>query len=193
MDLEKIISEELIAFLPTYLDMKGNCSMLYTIHGGTYEVNKTTKTIMKQLSKYYLIDIKNARKYYGNILNIKNLTPIPFNKDNIFIPVKVRKPLCKNDGALGYINIGYIKEVSKVKGNTIVYLVNDKTIRCLNSIETVNKHIKNGFIVKRLWQEKQRTSTINEKDIYEEYDRPATKRDIALIINEIIKIKANIK
>lgn len=189
MDIEKIISEELIAFLPVYLAMKGNCTLLLTGCGGEYEVEKTIRTVLNQISKFYLIDLKATKKYYGDILNIRNLTPIPFDKDNIFIPIKVRKPLYKNDGSFGYVNLRYINKTFKRENKTIIQLTQGNTIESLSSIDTVNKHIKNGYIVKRLSKEKKNSITIREGDLYEDYDKPATKKDIALLINEILKIK----
>lgn len=185
MDLEKIISERVIAILPVYLNMQGNCSTLITLKGGTYQIDKTVKTILKQMTKHFLVDLNHIRTYYGSLLNVKNLTPIPFNKDNIFIPVKVRRPLARNDGSIGYINIEYINKVSSINGKTKIFLTNRNTIDCLNSIETVNKHIKNGNIVKRLIEER--------SYLYEEYDRPATKGDVVMIINELLRIRETIK
>lgn len=192
MDLEKIISEGLVAFLPVYIAMKGNCSLLITLCE-SYEVDKTIKAMLVRLGKYYLVDIKSVRRYYGNILSIKNLIPIPFNKDNIFIPVRVRRPLCRNDGSLGYVNIKYIKKVSEINDQAIISLENDKTIKCLNSIETVNKHIKNGIIVKRLYENREKSFAVNENYAYGEYDKPATKGDVVLIINELLRLKETIK
>jgi len=187
MELEKIISERIIAILPVYLSMKGNCSVIITLKGGTYQVHKTVRTILKQMTRYFLMDLNHIRRYYGNLLNVKNLTPIPFNRDNIFIPVKVRRPLARNDGSIGYINIDSIKKVSEANGKTKILLINNNTIDCLNSMETVNKHIKNGNIVKNLIKEKEYVY------ICEEYDRPATKGDVVMIINELLRIRETIK
>ncbi|HSH35668.1 hypothetical protein [Schnuerera sp.] len=193
MDIEKIICEELIAILPVYLAMKGNCTLLLTKEGGRYEIEKTVRTVLNKISKFYLIDLKETKKYYGNILNIKNLTPIPFNGGNVFIPIKVRKPLCKNDGSFGYVNIKYIDDTFRKKDKTIIQLKDQNIIESLSSLETVNKHIKNGHIVKKLFKEREYTITINERNMFNEYDKPATKSDIAIIINEILKIQQKIQ
>ena len=111
----------------------------------------------------------------------------------IFIPLKVRKPLCKNDGSIGYVNIDYIEKLSVSNGKTIVHFKNKTTIDSLNSIETVNKHIKNGHIVKKLYIERYSSNFCREYDFYTEYNKPATKGDIAFIMHEIMEIKENIK
>lgn len=71
MEFEKIIPEGIMAILPVYIPMKGNCSQILTYKGQTYEIDKTIRTTLSKLSKIYLLDLKAARKYYGNILNIK--------------------------------------------------------------------------------------------------------------------------
>ena len=193
MELEEILYEELIAFLPAYLTLKGNCTILYTNSGGIYEFEKTTKTVLCQLSKYYLMDLQATKKYYGDILGLKNLVPIPFNKEYVFIPVKIRKPICKNDGSMGYVSIGHIKKITESNGKTLIHLTNHEKIESLSSIETVNRHIKNGCIVKKLYEERHNANLVNEYDFYEEYDKPATKGDIAILINEILRIKSAIR
>ena len=119
MLLEEIILQEIMAFLPTYLTMKGNCTKFYTNQGESHEIDSTIRTVLNQLCKFYLIDLKATKKYYGDLLSIKNLVPIPFNKDNVFVPIKVRKPLCKNDGSFGYVNINYIKKTTIIQIQTI--------------------------------------------------------------------------
>lgn len=193
MDINEIILEHIIAFIPVYLSLKGNCTLIYTKEGKSYDIDKTLNTVLNQLARYYLVDLKATRRYCANILSIKNLTPIPFNMDNIFAPIKVRKPLFKNDGSIGYVNIEYIDEIRKHRDITLIHLTNDITIECLSSLQTVNRHIKNGYIVKKFWKERQSSLQINERDFYEEYNQPATKGDIALLIKEILEIKEVIR
>lgn len=191
MELEKIISKGIMAILPVYLPMKGNCSYILTYEGETYEIEKTVKTTLIKLSKIYLLDLKAAREYYGNILNVKNLIPIPLDKENIFIPIKVRRPICRNDGSRGYVNIKYIDRVYEKEEKTIIKLRNEKNIVCLNTLDTVNKHIKNGHIIRKLIG----SYIVKEEVDYftGEYNMPATKGDIALLINEILRIRESIK
>lgn len=191
--MEKIISEELMAFLPVYIKMKGNFTLLYTAQGGVYHMDKNIRTVLNQLSQIFLVDLKATRKYYGELLSVTNLVPIPFNQDNIFVPLKVRKPLCRNDGSMGYVNIKFIEKVKESNGKTIIHLKDKTTIHSLNSVATANKHIKNGYIVKRLYNKKYNANLVQEYDFYTEYNKPATKGDIALVIQEIMKIKETIR
>ncbi|MBU5436684.1 hypothetical protein KQI42_01615 [Tissierella sp. MSJ-40] len=193
MEIEKILLEELLAFLPIYITLKGNCTLIYTKNGREREIEKGIRSVLNQLSKYYFMDLKEVKKTYGNLLCSKNLVPIPFNKDNVFIPVKTRKPMYKNDGAIGYVNINHINKTTKLNNMSIIHLTNGKKIQCLNSLETVNKHINNGHIVKKLYEDKQTITLRDGYSFYAEYDRPATKGDIALLRREILEIKETIR
>jgi len=193
MELEKIISQGIMAILPVYIPMKGNCSYILTFEGGKHEYDKKVNTMLIRLSRFYFIDLKSIKRYYGNLLNVKNLIPIPLDRENIFIPLKVRKPILKNDGSIGYVNIKYIDKITEGKDNTIIHLKGNQVVECLNSIDTVNKHIKNGDIIKRLFKDNLRYLKAYDSSIIGEYDKPATKGDVALIINEILRIRESIK
>ncbi len=188
MEMEKYIEKGLMAFVPVYLDMKGNSTILYTFSSGKIEVYKSIRTFLNGLGKYFLLDLKQSNKYYGELLGSNNGVPIPFNKDNIFIPVKVRRPISKNDGSLGYINIKYIEKVVEEDGQGIVYLKFNIKIKSLNTTKTIEKHIREGHIVGKFYEEKH--GTIYEiDDFYSQSDKPATKGDIALLRQEILSIR----
>lgn len=190
MDIGKYVSENLMAFIPVYLTDKGNCTLLYTYEGGENYVDRTLRSVLRLLSKHFLVDLKELKEYYGKLLNIRNTVPIAFDEHNIFIPIKTRKPLCKNDGAIGYINIDYIEKIEDKGSNTIIHLINGHEIKCYVYPRTVNKHVKNGRIVKELIGNKDEfESTMRERNLfYEEFDEPATKGDIAVLMKEILKL-----
>lgn len=83
--MERYMSEGLMALVSVYLDMKGDCTLLYTLEGGKTYVEKSLISVLNSLAKYFLIDLKESRKYYGTLLSTKNLVPISLNKDYIFI------------------------------------------------------------------------------------------------------------
>lgn len=101
MDIGKNIEEGLMAFIPIYLDMKGNGTVFISKAGGEIVVDRTVRTVINLIAKYFRVDLKASREYYGNIVGSNNLIPLPFDRENIFIPSKVRKPMFKNDGSLG--------------------------------------------------------------------------------------------
>lgn len=188
MEIENLISKEILAIIPTYIKGLGNGTLIYTLDDGVLEIPKTIRTIINQLSLYFHLDLKASRTYYGEILNIKNIVPLVFNIEYIFTPIKTRKPFGKNDGCTGYINIKYIDKSKEVDGGTLIHM-KDYMIKSLYSYETVNKNINNAFIIKRLLENRKEN---NQKDLYTDASMPATKGDIALLIKEILFIKENI-
>mgnify|MGYP000895445898 CR=1 FL=1 len=187
MGIKEHVEEEIMAFVPEYVDMLGNSTIVYTYKGGKKVVNKSIKTYINSLGKYFMLDLKELKKYYGNILGVSKTVPIPFAQNYVFIPFKTRVPLCKNDGAYGYVNIDYIENVAEVKGHVVICLKSSWEICSLSSKKSVEKYLKQGLIVKELCMERKPIYT-DERDFYEEYDKPATKGDIAMLRGDIIKI-----
>ncbi|HHV38406.1 MAG TPA: hypothetical protein GXX70_02795 [Tepidimicrobium sp.] len=193
MEVKGDALREIVALVPSYVELKGNCTTIYTKEGDSYDVYKTLNTVLKWLANYYLTDLKAVRKYCYEILALKVLVPIPFNNGNVFIPIRVRRPLFKHDGSIGYVDLEYIDKTEEIeeeddKKVTDMHLKNGITIRCLNSKETVDKHIRNGYIMQKFWSDRA-APRVDKKNFYKEYDKPATKGDIALLMKEIIRLR----
>lgn len=182
--MEDILKDGLVAFLPKYIDLKGNCTIIYGRDARKLVVEKSIKTVIRLIAKYYMLDLNEAKKRYKPLISSSNLIPIALSKSDVFVPIKTRKPMYKNDGAFGYVNIKYIKEVKDKKDSTHIYLTNGITIKALCSLPTVEKHLRNGHIVSRCYEDRYMAAEDQEK--YRVLI-PATKADISLILNEMRK------
>ena len=105
--MQDIISKEIVAILPTYIAGKGNCTIIYT-NTENIIVHTTIKTVVRRLCAHYRLDVRASNRHFGELISIKNAIPIPLSKDNILIQVKVRKPLVKHDGSMGYFKLDSI-------------------------------------------------------------------------------------
>lgn len=54
--------------------------------------------------------------------------------------IKVRKPLTKSDGAFGYVNIEYVKNILNGENHTTVELNNGMKIETMSSFSTLSKN-----------------------------------------------------
>lgn len=182
--MEDILKDGLVAFLPKYIDLKGNCTIIYGRDARKLVVEKSIKTVIRLIAKYYMLDLNEAKKRYKPLISSSNLIPIALSKSDVFVPIKTRKPMYKNDGAFGYINIKYIKEVKDKEDSTYIYLTNGLTIKTLCKLSTVEKHIRDGHIVSKCFEER-----LHMAEVEESYKTliPATKADINLLLNEIRK------
>lgn len=152
--MERVLNEGLMAIVPEYMDHRGNCTILYSKYHEPLIVEKNIQTVIKLIAKYFMIDLKEMKKRYGKVVSSPNLVPIPLSKKDIFIPIKTRIPMLKNDGAFSYVNMKYIEKVSKDKKNTMIHLEKDLKIQGLCGKATVDKHMKNGYVVSTCYEER---------------------------------------
>lgn len=191
IDIQDIIEEKILAILPIYTKNYGNNTKIITLNK-EYIINKSVKTILKHIAGYYLIDLKYLRNYCRDILGTINVIPIIYNSENIFIPFKARKPMFKNDGALGYFNINYLSEICKENNDVFIYLNSDIKIKCYQSYKTIIKHVNDGKLIGNVYDNRVNAKDI-DKNIFVEYEKPATKADIALLRNELIDLIDKLK
>lgn len=164
--MEKILDDIIVAFVPHYVKDKGNCTLVYTIGSGPIVIEKNIKTFIKNLCKHYMIDLAETRKRYKKMILYPNMLPIPLSKNDIYIPFKTRIPLAKNDGALGYINMNYIKKISEGKGTTSIQIEGGICLEVLSTVDTVNRHMKDGTIVRNCFIERTSTSVAEDNIVY---------------------------
>lgn len=191
--MEQIIQRGIEAILPVYIKDRGNCTAIYTKEDETI-VEKTSKTVISNLCKYYHLDLKASNRSYGNLLSIRKYPPIPFTYDQIFIPIKVRIPIGKHDGAYGFVNIKSIEKIcnSKYDDKCILYISNKRTIDIYSKESTIQRNINNGIIVKKLLSREDISLVKEEESLYEAGNSIATKKDIAMVYKEIMSIKGSL-
>lgn len=158
--MEILIENNIMAIIPIYEKDLGNVTRVYFENHQPVTIEKSMKTVFSYLLRYYMINIDELRSRYKGLLGGKNLMPIPFSKDDILIPVKIRTPLTKNDGAFGYINLRYLEKIRPKDGYIEVSLSNE-IINICSSMETLEKHIQRGNIIKNCYVERRFYKAIN--------------------------------
>lgn len=188
MKIEEIVKKNILAIIPVYLKDKGNCTNIITSENSLL-IKKTINTVLKLLANYFFIDLNASKNYCKKVIGIVNNSPIVFNDENIFVPIKVRKPISRNDGAFGYFNIDCIK-IEEYKDDIYINLDNKYKIKANQKFKTVIKHVNDGKILKEVYSE--RKLKINLSKNYMEFDKPATKADILILRNELLDIKSRL-
>ena len=188
--MEEIFEAEIMAIVPQYVDSRGNCTIVHRKNLDPLILDKTIKTVISLVGKHYMIDLTSMKRRYSPLLSSSNLIPIALSRDDIFIPFKTRQPMYKNDGAFSYINMHYIKEIKKVHKSSLVILDNGLEIKCLCAMDTVNKHLKNGKIISRCYED--RIMGVRESQGNYNSFIPATKADIEMInrkLEELVNLR----
>lgn len=152
--MEEIIKEKIIAIIPVYMANKGNSTIIYT-EKSKKVLYKSIKTVFKNLCNHYHLDIKQCNDYYKKFVLNKNSIPTPFSGEDIFIQLKVRNPIGKDDGAKGYFRMDSILEFEQEQGFSLIRMENNLELKCLCGIEAIKKQVKNGEIIKRMYKKRE--------------------------------------
>lgn len=166
--------------IPEYAEGLGNCTKIKDITGERV-LNKTVKAVLKSICNEKMIDLRIAKRRSEKILGQSNLVPIYLNNDEIYIPVRIRRPRVIRDGGYGYINFCTI---DKIMDKHIV--LKDNSI--LDYIESKRSLMKRYKMTKILLETLCEGPEV-ENYIEKEMKSPATREDILFLVNEIGKLK----
>lgn len=95
--------KEMVAILPVYADGVGNVSRVLYEDGSEEVMPVRVSRIMDRLFYDHLLSRRAVEEYYGGFLGIKRNVPAVIRRDLVYVPVKVRRPRVRDDGAYGYV------------------------------------------------------------------------------------------
>lgn len=178
--------ENIVALLAVYEANRGNCTKLVLENNKTVLLKQSVKSIIKNIAKYYSIDIVQLRKKQQNLLNSKYNVPLPIKNNMLFIPIKTRAPKVKKDPCCSYINFYQIHKLDKKA--PIIHMKNNDPIQSLNSISTLKTQYNKGKICSKLNDTDNKNKLSEEKENLP-YFYPATKADINTVVKEVESLK----
>jgi bifunctional DNA-binding transcriptional regulator/antitoxin component of YhaV-PrlF toxin-antitoxin module len=148
-------------------------------------MNKSIKSVINAILRERILDIRTLRKSLSGPEGRLNLLPLPIGLGRVLIPVKVRKTIGANDGAFAYVNLYSIDKVSGDK-NAVITLKSGREINCLESVRTIRKRMKLSAVIGDRF-----TLCVTgerERADFKDYDKPATKSDIMVLTNAMLKL-----
>lgn len=156
--MRELVQKKIIAMLPHYTGEGANFTRVLLLDGEEVLLQKTIHSTLKCLCQYYHYDLTASNRTCGEMLNIKKTPPIPINENMIFIALKTRTPIGKDDGAYSYINIEMIKKIQGEK----VHFKNGDHLKVNCTQKTIEKNIKQAKLLKEMMQTRQ--IVIREKE-----------------------------
>lgn len=135
--------------------------------------------------------MKSLRKNFYYDVGGTNIMPIPLRLGTLLVPVNVRKPIGRNDGSYGYIDLSSIEDAAAGNG-TVIKLKCGLAINSLETLRTIRYRIKSGILFEEKFAERMMWDKCLKDglgDIGCEYDMAATRRDITLLAYEIMKLR----
>ena len=189
--MEERIQRDIVAIIPSYEQSFGNCTRLILFEGE--EIVKTTaKTFIKNLCKYYHLDYKASNKYFVNLLSVRSNLPLVFSRQLIYIQLKTREPIGKDDGAMGHFKIQGIKKIIERDGKTFLRMKNNRELSLLCSKNTAEKQLRQGRLIMELLSKNDRIRVKEDLEYYNLDDGPAMKSDIARLYMKLDDIISKI-
>lgn len=146
--MSNINYNEVVALIPKYKEDIGNCTEIIEEEKERYITKKPIKTCLKNMADHYCVNLKANRKVYGELLGIKNKVPIALSDKHVLIFFKARKPIFKNDGAYGYVDINFIENIYEEEKKVLISLKNGQEIKSEQEISSIRKNYSYGKIVK---------------------------------------------
>lgn len=106
----------LLCLLPVYT-REGNGTEILLEHREPLYSRYKTKTLVRQLARYFMVDMKEAQRKYAAICGRSYAVPLPLRPDFILVPVRARSALVKDDGTRAYVVQSKIAEVITAAGD----------------------------------------------------------------------------
>lgn len=153
--------------IPTYDQWGGNSTEVWLISGKKVLVPLKTKTVLKKLAKVFAVDIVQLKRKYGILVGRRVSTPLAFHPDLILIPIKMREPFQKDEGAMGYLvhnKVAGCENIEKTK--TLIKFFDNTSLECIQGMTSVNLSIAHGEIIARECRKNLQTTLQEKEELY---------------------------
>jgi hypothetical protein len=140
----KIFNKEIIYAIPKYVDGQGDISMILNEGGSEIPMPFHIRTLIRKLAYENYIDLVSVRRRLQDQFGQKNILPYPLHPRLILIPVKVRKPRLKKDGAFGYINYVWVEDIQKQDKYCNIIFKNKYNLKVLQHFQGVKAKMLQG-------------------------------------------------
>lgn len=141
---ERISNYKIIYAIPKYIEGKGDLSLVLDSSGKEIIMNFHIRSFIRKLAFENYIDLVSIKRRLQKQFGQKNLLPYPINSELILIPVKVRIPKLKKDGAFGYINYLWVKEIERQEGYSQVFFKNNTSLKVLQGYQSIKTKMIQG-------------------------------------------------
>lgn len=133
----------MVAILPVYADGVGNVSRVLYEGGSEEIVPVRVSRILDRLFYAHLLSRRAVEEYYGGFLGIRRNVPAVIARDLVYVPLKVRKPRVRDDGAYGYV----LHQAIAGQKESGILLVDGRVIETLHSRPMLEKVLLRGHRV----------------------------------------------
>ena len=135
------IKEGIVAIVPKYTEI-GDSTYVFTSMKEIRIYKKSIRSFLKELYFMHSIDFIAQKNKFKKI-GIHQNAPLILD-DQVFIKVRVRKPIGKSDGAYGYVNVKAVERIKTIEDKTVLVLNTGQEIVSRDSYNTLAKNLMIG-------------------------------------------------
>ncbi|KJS21374.1 MAG: hypothetical protein VR72_10730 [Clostridiaceae bacterium BRH_c20a] len=159
--------QDINCLIPIYEQLGGNSTEVWLVGGEKIVIPYKTKTVLKNLAKVFAVDISQLKRKYGVLVGKRVSAPLAFHPELILLPIKIREPFAKDEGANGYIVHNKVKSCNPLeKTKTQIIFCDDTVLGCMQSVTSVNLSIAHGEIVGRECRKNLQTIVQEKEELY---------------------------
>lgn len=156
---------QIAAIIPFYDANGENSTRIIYADGSTECRSYSVKRFMRDLLYDFHLDPHALRHWTFKMIGAKLNTPLIINDKLVFVPVKMRKGVGKQDGCYGYLSYEYIRCFE----NQGVLLPTGEILPTLSAASYVaRKHKDAGFLCMGYREFKKQTEYIYQQSIYDQ-------------------------
>ncbi len=153
--------------VPVYNEDGANVTQVHLDDGTVLTDGRKICTVVKSLAKFFTVHVEMARAKYSKLIDRKISVPIPLHQDLVLVPVKMRKPIAREDGAWGYVVLSKIVCYNKhpEKDNSIrIFFDNELYYDALLLTRSFQIILESAKKVNRAYRQLHLISVINNND-----------------------------
>lgn len=187
----KWLENGMCALLPKYNEFGANSTEILVDNGEKAEDGRKLRVIINELTNSFQKDIRLVRSQASEELRQRAKVPLNIDIGVVFLPFKVRRPIGKDDGSIGFILESALVSLNQQGSGSSITLKGGHEIRVFESIKTSRKLLDNAQRVKRAairYSVRQEQLSAAWNQLLEEYEQPATRGDIAILTRNLMNL-----
>ncbi len=185
------IKQGLWGILPVYGENGENGSLVLLKDTPPLQDKRKVKSVLSEVAALYQKDFSLIRQSTIELTGQKNMNPVPITPQLILMPFKMRRPIGKDDGTVGYLSECVVDSFQGSEKGTSLTLKDGTSLVVLDSLATVQRRIRtSGELSRRLmhssFDQVQPSCMVTE--LIETYNLPATKGDLFIIFQRLVDL-----
>ncbi len=188
-DINSWLNMGIYGLVPIYHKDGGNYTKLIFKSDPPIIVEKNIQTVLVRLAAFFQKDIRLIRQQAREITGQRSMNPLPITLDIILVPFKMRKPIGKDDGAVGYILSSAIEKIVQSRDGVRILLKNGQYLSVLDTYLTAKHHLGYAHQIYYQLLRESREGSYNSFGLCREcgqvYNQPITKGDFLTLSRNI--------